>query len=87
MRKQVIAHLTNRQLKKGCTPVDAARAALPPLEGAFALAFLFEGYDDLIIGARKGSSLAVGYGRGEMYLGSDATALAAYRHDQLPGRW
>jgi glucosamine--fructose-6-phosphate aminotransferase (isomerizing) len=46
------------------------------LEGAFALGFLFEGHDDLIIGARKGSPLAVGYGRGEMYLGSDAIALA-----------
>jgi glucosamine--fructose-6-phosphate aminotransferase (isomerizing) len=86
MRKQVIAHLANQQLTKGCTPVDAVRAALPRLGGAFALAFLFEGYDDLIIGARKGSPLAVGYSRGEMYLGSDAIALAAYRHDQLPGR-
>jgi glucosamine--fructose-6-phosphate aminotransferase (isomerizing) len=53
MRKQVIAHLANRQLTKGCTPVDAVRAALPRLGGAFALAFLFEGYDDMIIGARK----------------------------------
>ena len=49
MRKQVIAHLANQQLTKGCTPVDAVRAALPRLGGAFALAFLFEGYDDLII--------------------------------------
>jgi glucosamine--fructose-6-phosphate aminotransferase (isomerizing) len=73
---EVIAHLVNQQLKQGCTPVDAVQAALPRLEGAFALAFLFEGYDDLIIGARKGSPLAVGYGRGEMYLGSDAIALA-----------
>jgi glucosamine--fructose-6-phosphate aminotransferase (isomerizing) len=73
---EVIAHLVNQRLKKGCTPVDAVQAALPRLEGAFALAFLFEGYDDLIIGARKGSPLAVGYGRGEMYLGSDAIALA-----------
>ena len=73
---EVIAHLVNQQLKKGCEPVDAVRAALPRLEGAFALAFLFEGYENLIIGARKGSPLAVGYGRGEMYLGSDAIALA-----------
>jgi glutamine---fructose-6-phosphate transaminase (isomerizing) len=73
---EVIAHLVSQQLKKGCGPVDAVRAALPRLEGAFALAFLFEGYDDLIIGARKGSPLAVGYGQGEMYLGSDAIALA-----------
>jgi glutamine---fructose-6-phosphate transaminase (isomerizing) len=73
---EVIAHLVNQQLKKGYEPVDAVRAALPRLEGAFALAFLFEGYENLIIGARKGSPLAVGYGRGEMYLGSDAMALA-----------
>ena len=73
---EVIAHLVDQQLKKGCKPVEAVRAALPRLEGAFALAFLFEGYENLIIGARKGSPLAVGYGRGEMYLGSDAIALA-----------
>src|SRR4029077_6813811 len=73
---EVIAHLVSQQLKKGCEPVDAIRAALPRLEGAVALAFLFEGYENLIIGARKGSPLAVGYGRGEMYLGSDAIALA-----------
>jgi len=73
---EVIAHLVNQQPKKGCEPVDAVRVALPWLEGAFALAFLFEGYENLIIGARKGSPLAVGYGRDEMYLGSDAIALA-----------
>ena len=73
---EVIAHLVDQQLKKGCEPVEAVRAVLPRLEGAFALAFLFEGYENLIIGARKGSPLAVGYGRGEMYLGSDAIALA-----------
>src|SRR5712664_199142 len=73
---EVIAHLVNQQLKKGCEPIDAVRVALPRLEGAFALAVLFEGYENLIIGARKGSPLAVGYGRGEMYLGSDAIALA-----------
>jgi glutamine---fructose-6-phosphate transaminase (isomerizing) len=73
---EVIAHLVNQQLKKGLEPIDAVRAALPRLEGAFALAFLFEGYENLLIGARKGSPLAVGYGRGEMYLGSDAIALA-----------
>src|SRR5712664_789954 len=71
-----IAHLVNQQLKKGCEPIDAVRVALPRLEGAFALAVGFEGYENLIIGARKGSPLAVGYGRGEMYLGSDAIALA-----------
>ena len=72
----MIAHLVSHQLKKGCGPLDAVRAALPRLEGAFALAFLFDGCENLIVGARKGSPLAVGYGRGEMYLGSDAIALA-----------
>ena len=72
----MIAHLVSQQLKNGCEPVDAVRAALPRLDGAFALAFLFEGYENLLVGARKGSPLAVGYGRGEMYLGSDAIALA-----------
>jgi glutamine---fructose-6-phosphate transaminase (isomerizing) len=73
---EVIAHLVSHQLKKGCEPVEAVLAALPRLQGAFALAFLFEGCENLIIGARKGSPLAVGYGRDEMYLGSDAIALA-----------
>ena len=73
---QVIAHLVSHQLKKGCGPLDAVRAALPRLEGAFALAFLFDGCENLIVGARKGSPLAVGYGRGEMYLGADAIAPA-----------
>jgi len=75
---EVIAHLVSRQLKDGKTPVEAVRNALPKLQGAFALAFLFDGHDNLIVGARKGSPLAVGYGRGEMYLGSDAIALAPF---------
>jgi glutamine---fructose-6-phosphate transaminase (isomerizing) len=79
---EVIAHLVSRQLKKGCKPVDAVRAALPRLGGTFALAFLFEGFENLLIGARKGSPLAVGYGRGEMYVGSDAIALAPFT-DQI----
>ncbi len=53
-------------------------ASLKQLRGAFALAFLFTGKDDLLIGARKGSPLAIGYGKGEMYLGSDAIALAPF---------
>jgi hypothetical protein len=53
---EVIAHLVSRELKRGCQPVDAVRAALPRFEGSFALAFLFEGYDNLIVGARKGST-------------------------------
>jgi glucosamine--fructose-6-phosphate aminotransferase (isomerizing) len=65
-------------MKKGRGPVDAVKAALPQLRGAFALAFLFSGEDDLLIGARLGSPLAIGYGDGEMYLGSDAIALAPF---------
>src|SRR4051795_4280437 len=75
---EVVAHLVTQEMKKGRSPVDAVAAALPRLQGAFALAFLFEGENDLIVGARKGSPLAVGYGDGEMYIGSDATALAPF---------
>ncbi|MBO0756059.1 MAG: glutamine--fructose-6-phosphate transaminase (isomerizing) [Bradyrhizobiaceae bacterium] len=75
---EVIAHLVNDGLRKGRTPIEAVRLALPRLRGAFALAFLFDGEDDLLIGARRGSPLAVGYGNGEMYLGSDAIALAPF---------
>jgi glucosamine--fructose-6-phosphate aminotransferase (isomerizing) len=75
---EVIAHLVSAELKKGRTPADAVAAALPRLKGAFALAFLFEGEDNLLIGARRGSPLAIGYGDGEMYLGSDAIALAPF---------
>jgi glucosamine--fructose-6-phosphate aminotransferase (isomerizing) len=75
---EVIAHLVTDEMKKGKTPADAVKAALPRLRGAFALAFLFAGEDDLLIGARKGSPLAVGYGDGEMFLGSDAIALAPF---------
>jgi len=75
---EVIAHLVTQEMKSGKGPIDAVKAALPQLRGAFALAFLFEGEDDLLIGARKGSPLAVGYGSGEMFLGSDAIALAPF---------
>ncbi len=75
---EVIAHLVTDEMKSGKGPVEAVAAALPQLRGAFALAFLFEGENDLLIGARKGSPLAVGYGTGEMYLGSDAIALAPF---------
>jgi glutamine---fructose-6-phosphate transaminase (isomerizing) len=75
---EVVAHLVTDEMKKGRAPADAVAAALPRLRGAFALAFLFEGEDDLLIGARKGSPLAIGYGDGEMYLGSDAIALAPF---------
>jgi glucosamine--fructose-6-phosphate aminotransferase (isomerizing) len=75
---EVVAHLVNDEMKKGKTPVQAVAATLKQLRGAFALAFLFDGEDDLLIGARKGSPLAVGHGTGEMYLGSDAIALAPF---------
>jgi glutamine---fructose-6-phosphate transaminase (isomerizing) len=73
---ETIALLTARFLNDGLDPAAAAFATLDMLEGAFALAFLFEGQEDLIVAARKGSPLAVGHGVGEMYLGSDAMALA-----------
>ena len=75
---EIVAHLVTRELDRGLNPVDAVGASLPRLRGAFALAFLFEGEEDLLIGARKGSPLAVGIGDGEMYLGSDALALAPF---------
>src|SRR3984893_6727719 len=75
---EVIAHLVTQEMQRGRSPAQAVAAALPKLRGAFALAFLFAGEEDLLIGARKGSPLAVGYGEGEMYLGSDAIALAPF---------
>ena len=75
---EVVAHLVTQEMKDGRSPADAVAAALPRLRGAFALAFLFKGEGDLLIGARKGSPLAIGYGDGEMYLGSDAIALAPF---------
>jgi glucosamine--fructose-6-phosphate aminotransferase (isomerizing) len=75
---EVIAHLVTEWLRNGLGPVDAVAASLPRLKGAFALAFLFEGEEDLLIGARRGAPLAVGFGQGaNMYLASDALALAA----------
>ncbi|GAB4067435.1 glutamine--fructose-6-phosphate transaminase (isomerizing) [Ancylobacter sonchi] len=75
---EVVAHLVTRELRSGAGPEAAVAASLPRLKGAFALAFMFDGEDDLLIGARKGSPLAIGYGKGEMYLGSDAIALAPF---------
>jgi len=75
---EVIAHLVTEEMRQGRSAAEAVANALPRLRGAFALAFLFAGEDDLIIGARKGSPLAIGYGRGEMYVGSDAIALAPF---------
>ncbi len=75
---EVVAHLVTREMRDTNDPVTAVQRALPRLHGAFALAFVFEGHDDLLIGARQGAPLAVGYGDGEMYLGSDALALAPF---------
>ncbi|NRP30891.1 MULTISPECIES: glutamine--fructose-6-phosphate transaminase (isomerizing) [unclassified Aliiroseovarius] len=73
---ETIVHLANKHLAEGMSPVAAAHATLGRLEGAFALAFLFEGEEDLLIAARRGSPLVIGHGEGEMYVGSDAIALA-----------
>ncbi|MGI3184265.1 glutamine--fructose-6-phosphate transaminase (isomerizing) [Nioella aestuarii] len=73
---ETIALLCEHLLDTGLAPRAAARETLRRLEGAFALAFLFDGEDDLIVAARKGSPLAIGYGDGEMFVGSDAIALA-----------
>jgi glucosamine--fructose-6-phosphate aminotransferase (isomerizing) len=75
---EVVAHLVTVEMSRGRSPVEAVSAALKQLRGAFALAFLFAGEDNLMIGARKGSPLAVGYGEGQMYVGSDAIALAPF---------
>jgi glucosamine--fructose-6-phosphate aminotransferase (isomerizing) len=75
---EVVAQLVDHYLGGGATPEAAVAATLKRLTGAFALAFLFPQEDDLLIGARRGSPLAVGWGEGEMYLGSDAIALAPF---------
>jgi len=75
---EVAAFLVEDELAKGRKPAEAVAAALKRLRGAFALVYLFEGQDDLLIGARQGAPLAVGYGEGAMYLGSDALALAPF---------
>lgn len=73
---EVIAHLISREVENGASPEEAVRETLPRLRGAFALAIAFRDHPELLIGARQGSPLVVGYGEGEMYLGSDALALA-----------
>ncbi len=75
---EVVAHLVSREINHGAQPIDAAFRALKCLEGAFALAIMFQGDEDLIVGARNGPPLAVGHGEGEMFLGSDAIALAPF---------
>lgn len=73
---ETIAFLITDYLDQGLSPQDATATALKRLEGAFAIAVIFSGHEELLIGARRGSPLAIGYGDGEMYLGSDALALA-----------
>jgi glutamine---fructose-6-phosphate transaminase (isomerizing) len=75
---EVVAHLVARELRNGADPVEAAYRSLKRLEGAFALAIMFRGDENLIVGARNGPPLAVGHGEGEMFLGSDAIALAPF---------
>jgi glucosamine--fructose-6-phosphate aminotransferase (isomerizing) len=73
---EIVAQLVAREMRGGLGPTDAAAAALKRLRGAFALCFLFEGASNLLVCARRGSPLAIGYGDGEMFVGSDALALA-----------
>ncbi len=75
---EVVAHLLTRELEGQRTPEQAMARVMPRLKGAFSLAIVFAGRPDLLMGARRGAPLAVGYGEGEMYLGSDALALAPF---------
>ena len=79
---EVVAHLISEAMDGGSAPIGAVMSSLPRLKGAFALAIIFEGEEDLLIGARNGAPLAVGFGEGEhegeMFLGSDALALATF---------
>jgi glucosamine--fructose-6-phosphate aminotransferase (isomerizing) len=75
---EVAAHLLTRELQRQRTPEQAMDLAMERLKGAFALAVIFAGRPDIMIGARRGAPLAVGFGEGEMYLGSDALALAPF---------
>ncbi len=75
---EAVVHLITDQMQQGREPIEAVREALKQLQGAFALGIIFAGNDDLMIAARQGSPLAIGHGSGEMYLGSDAIALAPF---------
>ena len=75
---EVVAQLVTWEMRQGRPPIEAVATTLPRLRGAFALGFLFSGEDDLMIGARNGAPLAIGFGSDEMYLGSDALALAPF---------
>ncbi|MCX5615773.1 glutamine--fructose-6-phosphate transaminase (isomerizing) [Bombella sp. TMW 2.2559] len=73
---EAVAHLLDEHVQQGMAPKEAAFATIRHLQGAYAIAMIFEGHDDLLIGARHGAPLAIGYGNGEMFLGSDSLALA-----------
>src|SRR3954464_5944940 len=75
---EIVAQLVTQEMRRGKGAVEAVGAVLPRLRGAFPPAFLFQGEDDLLVGARHGPPLAVGHGDGEMYVGSDALALAPF---------
>jgi len=75
---EVVAQLIEKKLDEGLSPRDAVEVVLRRLTGAFSLAFIFEGNEDLMIGARRGAPLAIGHGRDEMFFGSDAIALAPF---------
>ena len=79
---ETVALLCEHYIREGLAPAEAAQKTVGRLEGAFGLAFLFGGEDDLMIAARKGSPLAIGHGEGEMFVGSDALALAPFT-DQI----
>ena len=87
---EVVAHLVQSKIREGHDPVSAVGEILPSLEGAFALAFLFEGEEDLMICARRGSPLAIGHGVGENFVGSDSIALSPFTNEityLLDGDW
>ena len=84
---ETVVHLITEELDSGADPVAAVSRTLERLTGAFALAIIFAGHDDLMVAARRGSPLAIGYGTNQMYLGSDAIALAPFtRYHHLSRR-
>ena len=80
---ETVAMLTEYELSKGKSPLNAVRYCLGQIKGAFALCFIFEGENNLMIATRKGSPLAIGYGNGEMFVGSDAIALSSMTDKML----